>query len=318
MCRLPHSRAHRLSASVLVTCVVAGCAQPLAFDGALAVTPYDVQPSGRIVVDIQVNDRGPFRFAIDTAATGSFVFSRTLDELALESIPGITATVHGAVASGIFPVVRIDRLAIGRQVWADALLVELPGDTDATSTLDGILGADFLERYSVGFAREEGLLRLYRPQTIANRNYRGWASVHLEPRIMGGTQKPLRYLDIEIAGRVVPALFDLGSGISILNFPAARSLRLGTMRTGQEAELSGAVGSKPLIGRLGSEDVQTDQIRWRNETFLIADLEIFSTLETADRPLAILGSGLFNQRDFIIDFARNRLLIKESMMEQND
>jgi hypothetical protein len=29
----------------------------------------------------------------------------------------------------------------------------------------------------------------------------------------------------------------------------------------------------------------------------------------------ILGSGLFNQRDFIIDFVRNRLLVKASMDE---
>jgi len=318
MCRLRRLRAHCRNASVLAICVVAGCAQPLSFDGALAVVPYEARSGGRIVVDVQVNDGGPFRFAIDTAATGSFVFSRLMDELALESMPGITATVHGAVASGTFPVVTIDRLALGQQIWTDALLVALPGDTSATSTLDGILGADFLNRYSVGFSRQEGLLRLYHPETIGSRTYRGWSSVQLKPRIIGGSQEPLRYLDIEIARRVVPALFDLGSGISVLNLPAARALRLSVMGTEREAELAGAVGSEPLVGRLSSQHIRTGGIRWRNETFLIADLEIFATLETADSPLAILGSGLFNQRDFIIDFARDRLLIRGSMSEQED
>ena len=32
-------------------------------------------------------------------------------------------------------------------------------------------------------------------------------------------------------------------------------------------------------------------------------------------PCAILGAGLFTQRDFIIDFARSRLLVKIAMDE---
>ena len=34
-----------------------------------------------------------------------------------------------------------------------------------------------------------------------------------------------------------------------------------------------------------------------------------------DSPAAILGAGLFTQRDFIIDFVRSRLLVKVAMGE---
>ena len=67
------------------------------------------------------------------------------------------------------------------------------------------------------------------------------------------------------------------------------------------------------MARLNAEEVRTARIRWRNEVFAVADLEVFATLRHGDRPLAILGSGLFNHRDFVIDFARNRLLVKVAM-----
>ncbi len=59
----------------------------------------------------------------------------------------------------------------------------------------------------------------------------------------------------------------------------------------------------------------TGGVRWEDEDFLIADLDIFSTLTGDDEPLAILGSALFNQRDFVIDFVRNRLLVRRAMDE---
>ncbi|MFQ5548833.1 MAG: hypothetical protein ACE5FV_11105, partial [Woeseia sp.] len=64
-------------------------------------------------------------------------------------------------------------------------------------------------------------------------------------------------------------------------------------------------------------EVRTARVRWRDEVFAIADLRIFATLRRGDSPLAILGSGLFNQRDFVIDFVRNRLLVKVAMDEMD-
>lgn len=297
---------------------LAACARPLVIDGALTAVPYELEPDGRIVVEVQLNDAGPYRFAIDTAATGSFVFARARNELSLELVPGISANVHGAVAAGTFPIVDIARLEIGRQVWPDARLIALPGDTSATRTLDGVLGADFLRRYAVGVAVREQLLRLYHPETVGGRSYRGWAEIPLEPIVIGRSEEPLRYLEIEVAGRSVPALFDLGAGVSVLNAPAARILRLAATRRDEAGEFSGAIGSEPVLARLGTQSLRTGGVRWRNETFLIADLEIFETLQSPDRPLAILGSGLFRQRDFLIDLARDRLLVRDTMPEHEE
>lgn len=269
-----------------------------------------MEPGGRIVVDVRVNDSGPFRFAIDTAATSSFIFEKSRISLALTPLSGISATVHGAVATGSYPIVAVDRIEIGTESWRDIRLVALPGETDAAAGLDGVLGADFLRRYSLGFSASDNLVRLYRPEAIGQRAYRGWSEIRIAPRTLGESQEPLRFLELEIAGHEMPALFDLGAGVNVLNPPAARAMRLTSLETSREGELAGAIGNEPLIAQFSSQALRTGNVHWRNEQFLVADLEIFENLDSADRPLAILGSGLFRQRDFIIDTARDRLLIR--------
>jgi predicted aspartyl protease len=302
-----------IGGSLVATLV--GCAVSIDRDQALTAVPYSVQPTGRIHVDVQLNGQGPFRFVVDSAATSSFVFAGTSDAIGLAPVPGVTASVYGAVASGRFPVIELESLAVGDVVWTRPRVVALPEETIATARVDGVLGLNFLRRYAVGFDVREETLRLYRPETIADRSYEGWSVIRLRSQRFGNAVEPLQFLEIEIAGNSVPALFDLGSGISVLNTPAARRLALSPIRREESGEFAGALGSQPLIAQLRTQDVETGRIRWRNESFLIADPGIFATLDYADRPLALLGSALFAQRDFIIDLARNRLLIRDAMSE---
>ena len=62
----------------------------------------------------------------------------------------------------------------------------------------------------------------------------------------------------------------------------------------------------------------TAGILWRNEEFTVADTEIFTVLSQGDSPLAILGFGFLSQRDFVIDFVRNRLLVYIAKAEMDE
>ncbi|MFQ6005743.1 MAG: aspartyl protease family protein [Woeseia sp.] len=298
--------------------ILSGCASTLDQDGALAIAPYHVVNDGRIVVEARVNDQGPFNFALDTGSSSTVVFDLLRKELELEPVPGIRAIVHGVAASGQFPVVRISRIQVGREIWADATIVSLPGETAAVSRFDGILGIDFLERYAVGFSAVDRVLRLYPPDLVRERSYRGWASVPLELVSIGEMDVALYFFEIEIGGQRMPALFDLGAGPNMMNWPAARSLGIAPVAPGRDDLLSGALESTPIVAQLNAAEVRTARIRWRNEVFAIADLDVFATLRHGDSPLAILGSGLFNQRDFVIDFVRNRLLVNVAMGETDN
>lgn len=304
-----------LLATVFVLC---GCASTLNQDSALAIAPYHIVNGGRIVIEARVNDQGPFHFVLDTGASISVVFDKLRNKLELESVPGKSVTIQGLVASGQFPLVSISRLQVGREIWADPRIASLPGETAASAKIDGILGIDFLRRYAVGFSTEDRVLRLYPPNLVRDRSYRGWASVPLKRVNIGESGAALYFFEIEISGKKLPALFDLGAGPNMINWPAARSLRLAPLNRIEKELLSGVLESTPVVARLHAKEVRTASIRWRNEVFLVADLEIFAALQHEDRPLVILGSGLFNQRDFVIDFVRNRLLIKVAMDEVDE
>ena len=143
------------------------------------------------------------------------------------------------------------------------------------------MGIDFLRRYAVGISIEDGVLRLYPPELVRDRSYRGWASVELEP-VYFGESGALYFFEIEIGGRRIPALFDLGAGLNMMNWPAARQMGLVAVRLGDDTLIEGVLESTPAVAEFHAEAVTTAGIRWRNELFLIGDLEIFAALTHDD------------------------------------
>ena len=295
---------------LIATLSLWGCASVLDEDGALAIAPYEIEESGRIVVEARINNQGPFDFAIDTASSISIVFDELRDYLQLDPVPGKQVVIHGAVASERFPVLSIGRLQVGREIWADARAASMPSETEATASIDGILGVDFLRRYAVGFSTKDRVIRLYPPELVGRRSYRGWASVPLQGEPIGNSGASLYFFEIKIDGKRTTALFDLGAGWNVMNWPAAHALGLSATRHREDELWSGAIESTAVSSRHNAQEVTTAGIRWQNEEFLIADLQIFATLMRSERPTAILGAGLFTQRDFIIDFVQSRILVK--------
>ena len=117
-------------------------------------------------------------------------------------------------------------------------------------------------------------------------------------------------IDLEIGSETIPALFDLGASTNIMNWSAARDLKVPPVRPKEQNSIVGALQSEPIRAQINFKLVKTRNIYWRNRTFLIADLPIFETLNPRGNPMAIVGTDLFGGRDLIIDFASGRLLVK--------
>ncbi len=209
----------------------------------------------------------------------------------------------------------ISRLAVGREVWINPRVVSLPSDAVAGTNIDGILGINFLRRYAVGFSTRERIVRLYPPELVSRRNYKGWTAIPLKPQHFGMRGAAIYVLDIKVNEQRIPAIFDLGAGVNVLNWAAATSLGLEPIASRDDNVLSGAIERTPIVAELRIEEVTTERVSWRNEQFMVAELEIFETLMNGDTPSALLGAELFIQRDFIIDFTRNRLLVRFAMDE---
>ena len=294
-----------------------GCASVLDLDNALAIAPYRLEGGGRIVVEARVNGHGPYDFVLDTGASISAVFDNVRDELALEPVAGNTVIVHGAVASGRHPLLDIERLELGNAVWPDPRIVSLPGETAAGASVDGVLGLNFLRQYAVGFSTGDRVVRLYSPDFIAQRSYQGWASVPLKAELVGDSGAAFYFFEAELDGWKIPAIFDLGAGFNIINWPGVQSLGRTAQALRKNTLLSGALESSHVYARIQAKKVTTARVRWRNEVFSVGDIKIFETFKLNDKPAAILGAGFFTQRDFVIDFARNRLLVNVVMDEVN-
>ena len=295
--------------------ILSGCATTLDLDGALTVVPYRIEGDGRIVVEAAVNGAGPFEFILDSAATISAVFDGLSDQLSLEILPGQTVRIRGVVASGEFSLLDVAHLTIGTETWDKPRLVLLPSGSEAAGDLDGVLGVDFLARYAVFFSASDRVIRLYPPDLVARQSYRGWSSIPLIVRSISRDGPVVYVIDIEIDGHGIPAVFDLGAGVNMINWKGARSLGIIVPLKRKNQIIVGAIETMTFLARLDAREVTTAGIRWRNEIFAIADLGIFETLMIADRPTAILGAALFTQRDFIIDFQRNRLLVNVGQQE---
>ncbi|MBD7952921.1 aspartyl protease family protein [Stenotrophomonas sp. Sa5BUN4] len=105
--------------------------------------PFDIV-DGRIYLQVQVNGRGPFRFAVDTGASG---IGRADSRLAttLDLLLHGQATTSDGVSSASVQTVRIDSLALGAVVRRDVEVItrDYNAHNAPEAAFMGILGRGF-------------------------------------------------------------------------------------------------------------------------------------------------------------------------------
>jgi predicted aspartyl protease len=292
--------------------LAAGCADQLVLDddGALVVIPHEVGSQGHIIVQGMINDHGPYRFALDTGASISVVFDKTREETGLELLAGEQVLVHGMIGSGHFPLTTVTELKIGKESWRNARLASLPGNSAVPTEIDGILGVDFMSRYAVGVSADDRVVRLYPPALVSNRSYSGWHSIPMR-KLQVGLGTAFAYsINLQINKITIPAILDLGAGFNLMNWRAARAIRVKPKGAMSRKVIYGAVEDARIVAELEVEKLGVEGLHWRHRTFFISKFSIFEVLDLENKPAAIVGPGFFKDRDFVIDFVRGRLLVR--------
>lgn len=270
--------------------------------------PHEVGSQGHIIVQAMINDQGPFKFALDTGASISVVFDHARKEAGLDLVGAEKVLVHGMVGIGEFPITTINHLKVGGESWLDARVASLPVGDEISDELDGILGVDFLEKYAVNVSTRDQVVRLYPPPLVSERDYLGWTSVPMRQLSIGSGDASAYTVNLNINGITIPALLDLGAGVNLMNWHAAHAIRVKPKR-GSRRKLLGVIDGVPVIADLDVEKLKIEHLHWRNMNFLISEFAIFEVLDLEHQPVAIVGPGLFKERDFVIDFVRSRLLL---------
>ncbi len=277
---------------------------------ALAVIPMEVSDSGHIVVEAVLDGRGPFEFAMDTGASISVVFESTLARAGIEPRGGETVRVIGMTGSGSFPVAVAGSIVVGKEVWANPRVAVLPDSGPEEAGVDGLLGTDFLVRYAVWYSQNDGVLRLYPKDKVEKRTYANWNSLALHELPVGDGDVTLYGFDLFIDARQIPAIFDLGASVNLMNLRAGKLLKASHRSRLEASDIWGVVGTGSGLSEIKAVRLQTSGRFWRNQDFVVGDFPVFEALGIDDRPAALVGTDLFRHRDFIIDFANQRLLVE--------
>lgn len=289
-----------------------GCASQLALDQdeALTVIPHRTGNFGHIVVDVMIDNHGPFTFAVDTGASISIIYENVRTTSLVKPVPGVRAHVLGMTGSGEFPVVDVEQISVGTEDWNNPRVVLLPQDSIMAREVDGILGVDFLSRYAVWYSQKDRVLRFYPRQVVARRVYHDWNSVDLSEMRVGDGSVTIRFFYIFISGERIPTIFDLGATFNVMNRKAARVLDVRARTPADTTKVYGVIGQIPILANVLIWRLRIESMYWRNRTFLVGEFPMFEALNLNRNPVAIAGISFFKERDFIVDFAGERLLVR--------
>jgi hypothetical protein len=286
-------------------------------DGAALVEQaYHSTTDGLLSTDVFIDGQGPFNLILDTATSRTVIYEHVRTRLGLSEPDGEALTIHAITGPIEAAAVQLAELRLSSLRITDlvvGVVPDIPGKTDQTQ--DGILGLDVLTRYFV--VLEDGRLSFYNRAGGGVAPYTAWPSVALSPKQLTTVPVTLWFLDARFGMVPGTALFDLGAGVTILNWPLAR--RFGLVKTDFSAR-------RPLVGpQIGVRDiagwdtpiVQVTEFsvaignrEWPSTKVMVADAPLFGYLDMENRPAAIVGLGLFRNDSIAIDFESEKLYIR--------
>jgi len=329
---------------------VLGAALGLALFGpghAAAATAFTRDRAGRILVGLQLDGRGPFRFLLDTGAEISAVSAFLARELRLAAVgDGIgTSNGNGEATSpqqrrpllgstGSAPLVTVGarNLTVDRWQVANPVFALLPGSAGGDDDMDGVLGGDLMQgaRLDVSFANASVVI-----ESVANADA-GRASTVGAAR---GTE-PLRLIDVAIERRLGPllalrgsfriappvragtprraaprrdvtvgAILDTGAQRSIGNSALAQALQLDPAAA-VEAMVRGAGGQVLAALQLETPALALGAASLPARPLLYADLPAFAAWGWSRRPAVLLGMDLLSRLARLeVDYRRRRVAL---------
>jgi predicted aspartyl protease len=119
-----------------------------------------------LVVDVRVNDAGPFPFVFDTGATLTCVDEALARELQLPEAAGVLGFGGGVRGLGTIRLVDIDTVSLGQATVRGlrGCTVDLAPMQKAGLDVRGLLGLNFLKAYSVVIDFPTNRIRLIPPE----------------------------------------------------------------------------------------------------------------------------------------------------------
>jgi len=266
------------------------------------------QHRGLLTAAVMINDRGPYAFAIDSAANTSVIARDLVVGLGLPDAGEVA--MHTLIAEERAGTTRVARLRTGALDAREARLVI--SDRSGLEGLDGLLGTDLL--------RDLRLVLNFRGRAQVNvarspRARRGLAGAQLIARAPG-EQRFNGLLMVEAMAGFLPckAIVDTGAQATVINTALAQQggarpmvQQDGSSRGGVES----VTGRKALADLMLLPELQLGGIRLTQAPVLVGDFHAFDLWGLSDQPALLLGLDILSLfQTVVIDLRRGELLLR--------
>lgn len=272
---------------------------PAVIDNQLAVGGEDVKArkvETRLSVAVRVNDRGPYRFIVDSGADSSAVGLRIARDLQLPL--GTPAILNGMTARNLVDRVKVDQLTLGPTVVTN---LELPALREADLGGDGIIGIDALVRQRLMMDFEQRLIKVEdasRPE-----KWRPGDIVITARRQRG----QLILTHVRAAGVPLDAVIDTGTEVTIGNL-ALRDKLVKRGRKIETVQAIGVTGVKADLQIAVIREIQLGPVTLVDVPVAFADVPPFQMFGLSQDPALLLGTDILETfRRVSLDFRARKV-----------
>jgi predicted aspartyl protease len=264
-----------------------------------------------LLTDVYVDGQGPFAFVIDTASSRTLIYEHVRARLGLAQSSPQLLTIYGINNIGTALPVRPKQVQVAGEAISNLLVGVLP-DSNTADDPDGVLGIDALARYFVVLDRAQMRFKLLSPGSDAGRDYGDWAQVPLTPHPLKNVPINFWYVRARYNEASIITLFDLGAGITMLNWNAAEMLGVRKhdfQNLHPPDTLRDVLGTDAPAVRLNGLTISLPGTYWRHQMVLVSGAPVFGYFDLDETPAAIAGPGLFHDNSLAMDFQNHRLFV---------
>ncbi|MEM8772102.1 MAG: retroviral-like aspartic protease family protein [Pseudomonadota bacterium] len=283
----------------------------------LAEVPYAYTSEGWITIPVSVNGQPGYDFIFDTGATLTVAYDRLAKEQDFQPVGRDPIRVLGLIQSRYLPPYELGEISIGAESLKDHVGVVLPDWPAPLSTPHGVLGLDFMSRYTVLFDHQRRVISFYERGSLRPAK-KQWRLIQLNANAYGEDTKGLLQVTARFRGERVRCLLDIGSASTVINNYAYRALTGGVstvQKFGRGAitgsRLHGVFGEEKIVRYSRISNLRMGRARWRNPIVAIYDADIFEELGVDRQSHCLIGADLFKDKSFILDFSENTLYISK-------
>lgn len=277
----------------------------------LFAAPTRLDRIGRVMTQVMVNGKGPFRFVIDTGASRSTLAPHLARALGLKTSVGRNVMLNGVTGAAEVPTVAVDSLEIGALKFTNQNLPVI--FTSIMGNADGILGVAGFEdqRIDVDFKRD----RVSVLASNGRRPHYSMVTTRAERNDNG-----LMIVEVRVGRRIkTKAVIDTGAERTLGNLALQTEMNKNKRRKPEQvsAVVHGATadiadGNVQLV-----KETTLGDMTLSNLEVIFADFHVFKLWGLDQAPAMLIGMDMLGVLErLIIDYRRNEVSMFGSRPEQ--